>query len=399
MNMRDELKAFVDNELSEERRTEILRRLETDRELQAEVIELRQMSRTIREEAWQPEPVGLERTLAALENPRKKAPWWYGGQVGWALGTASLAALAIIFFPKFSGGAEADSSAAGSTYALQVKSPVAPKFGSVTTASPADASENKGGMAAPLSALPEGRKESQTTNTPSAPKAQVRYQQNTYLDQRYLAQSAHLDLEVESVSQAETRAKEIAKVTKGKVLPEKTKKKSDAASAEMTLKVPAEHFAFALDELRSLGTATTPNISQDYPNIRPESSAPVAGRVDPSQGKTRLKVEKPEEDYARMSEMTQDAKTPLPEATLNLRFVEKQPVRERAALGASAGGRARVRDKGTFKPVAPKPLADTEVLSREPRESESQPFDWKYALLALPALFLVWLGIRALRRK
>ena len=39
MNMREELKAFVDNELSEERRAEILRALETDADLQAEVIE------------------------------------------------------------------------------------------------------------------------------------------------------------------------------------------------------------------------------------------------------------------------------------------------------------------------------------------------------------------------
>ena len=66
MNMREDLKAFVDNEVSESERTRFLREVEGNAELQAEVIELRQISRILSEETFQHEPVGLERTLGAL---------------------------------------------------------------------------------------------------------------------------------------------------------------------------------------------------------------------------------------------------------------------------------------------------------------------------------------------
>src|SRR5262245_4653803 len=106
MNMRDDLKAFVDNELSEADRTRILKELENNPELQAEVIELRQMSRMIREEAWQPQSVGLERTLRAFSGNKPKKPWWTG-PLQLVAGAACVGIAVAIFFPVFAQSKEA----------------------------------------------------------------------------------------------------------------------------------------------------------------------------------------------------------------------------------------------------------------------------------------------------
>lgn len=67
MNVLEDLKAYVDGELSAERREAIDAAMERDERLRRELEEIRVLSRLIGDCVVEPEPIGMERTLARLE--------------------------------------------------------------------------------------------------------------------------------------------------------------------------------------------------------------------------------------------------------------------------------------------------------------------------------------------
>jgi hypothetical protein len=109
MSIRDDLKAFVDGELTPSREAEIRQAIENDPALQAEVVELRQMSRALRAFAVAPEPVGMESTLLALaQHERRTRPWYMGRRFTVGVGLAASVVLAIAMLPRL--GAQSDAS-------------------------------------------------------------------------------------------------------------------------------------------------------------------------------------------------------------------------------------------------------------------------------------------------
>lgn len=78
MNLRDDLKAYLDGELPAERMAEMREAIDRDPLLAQEVEELGRISQTLRVAAMQPSAVGLEETLRALEKSerRERKPWW-----------------------------------------------------------------------------------------------------------------------------------------------------------------------------------------------------------------------------------------------------------------------------------------------------------------------------------
>lgn len=102
MNVMEDLKAYVDGELSPERRTEIDAAMEQDERLRQELEEIRVLSRLIGDCVVEPEPVGLEQTLKLLESRRTrpffvrlfKEPLRFGWV--WAM---TVFVLLAIFFP------------------------------------------------------------------------------------------------------------------------------------------------------------------------------------------------------------------------------------------------------------------------------------------------------------
>lgn len=78
MNLRDDLKAYLDGELAPERMAEMREAIDRDPALAQEAEELGQISHTLRAAAAQPAALGLEATLRALEKAerRERKPWW-----------------------------------------------------------------------------------------------------------------------------------------------------------------------------------------------------------------------------------------------------------------------------------------------------------------------------------
>ena len=94
MSIREDLKAYLDGELSPQRAEEVRAAIESDPELKKEVEALRAISNTFRLVAPASQPVGLDQTLEALRKaqPVKRntgRPLW-----GWALAGATVLAVA-----------------------------------------------------------------------------------------------------------------------------------------------------------------------------------------------------------------------------------------------------------------------------------------------------------------
>ncbi|MBX7135435.1 MAG: hypothetical protein K1X67_22430 [Fimbriimonadaceae bacterium] len=105
MSLRDDLKAYVDGELSSERAAEVSAALSADPTLAAEADELRRLSTEIQAFTEVPAPVGLERALRAV---RPRLPWWSPlgrtGQLAWgATATAAVLVAVMLYLPKSNG--------------------------------------------------------------------------------------------------------------------------------------------------------------------------------------------------------------------------------------------------------------------------------------------------------
>ncbi len=328
MNMRDDLKAFVDNELSEADRTRILKELENNPELQAEVIELRQMSRMIREEAWQPEPVGLERTLRALDGAKPKKPWWMTGPLQLVAGAACVALAVVVFFPVF-----AQSKASAKNLAFRSANAEAAASMPMEDANrsldydakkgmDSQAEAGWGGGNAPAAGKaeqerfggsPKLRQDQRILMSPESParsrggspsptpgdsaKMQERQDlrfQPTFANVQLEVKTAELAIEVADVPKGQLQAEAIAKDVKGRI--QSSSKQDDegqVASARLTLRVPVASFQTAVNRIRKLGRVTGDTLSSDDVTVQVADT------------EARLKVLRAEENqYAALMKST-----------------------------------------------------------------------------------------------
>ena len=313
MNMNENLKAFVDNEISEAERTQILKLIENDPAKQAEVIELRQISRVIKEDAWQPQPVGLERTLGALiSKPARPRPWWMSPGFVLVGGTACVALFAMILFPVFAQSKEAAKKSSAISMAKQRALAVEMEkadgetgtstFRDQSAASmpmaeeePAASMGGAGGFAGePAPTMPQeneriarsrGGQAQPGDNDALSAQAKSSSASPAHQQPRYQIKTANLAIEVADVPKAQQDAERIALAVNGRV--ESSQKSNDEgvlASAELTFRVPVQGFETAVNRLRKLGRVLNDNLTGED----------VTGQIVDAEA--RMKVMKAEED-------------------------------------------------------------------------------------------------------
>jgi len=104
MSIREDLKAFVDGELSPARAEEVRLAVAQDPALQQEVQFMKLLSENIREEAAEPEVVGVDKVLEAVRNPKTRLWSWLARnrRIALGLGVVCIFALGVILWPTFS---------------------------------------------------------------------------------------------------------------------------------------------------------------------------------------------------------------------------------------------------------------------------------------------------------
>lgn len=98
MNPREELKAYADRELTPEQMRQVEEMLARDPSLQTELSQIEAIGESIRREALDVQPVGLENVLERLQAASQRRPWW----TGWPRMAAAAACLVVfgaILFP------------------------------------------------------------------------------------------------------------------------------------------------------------------------------------------------------------------------------------------------------------------------------------------------------------
>ena len=276
MTMRDDLKAFIDNELTDAERIEMLHAIENDPELQAEAIELRQISRMIRDDIWQPEPTGLADTLEALRKNAPKKPWWSATGLQLAVAAACTVVLGMILFPVF---AQSKQSAKQTSAATEEKMKAYSDNQRQTGFSKSPGRQRAGDEAGGGSVNGALSMQTPASPPPASAKSQI------YAQPRFQIKTANLSVEVEDVPKAQQEAESIAKAVGGRV--ESSSKKNDEgslATAELTFRVPVGSFETAVNRIRKLGRVTNDQLTGED----------VTAQVYDAEA--RLKVMRAEED-------------------------------------------------------------------------------------------------------
>lgn len=96
MSFREDLKAYLDGELSPMRMAEVREAVDRDPELARELAELRAVAQAMQADVIAVDPAGLERTLQAMQKRKRR-----DRQVTWQLGVVVAGVFAVVYFPVF----------------------------------------------------------------------------------------------------------------------------------------------------------------------------------------------------------------------------------------------------------------------------------------------------------
>lgn len=322
MNIREDLKAYLDGELSAERVREIETALQSDPQLQKELEQMRFLGLEIRAVARDMQIEGKAQARELVTRPKK--PWWHplsgSGRLVWSAGCAVL--LLMIVFPIVSssmsssnaegasvasksadyndsiasGGAERSSANAPATSTAPTDGAVAPGTQDPSLRSPkrevalGDFNGVIGGSTGKNRRSVDDVK-SEAGLSPSANSeiaTNTRNQQTvppSVEDQRMVVKNADIGLRVDSVVQAKTEVERIAKSNGGYIEGgQVTSYPNTTPAANLTLRVKSKMFEQAMGQLRLLGEVV----------LESQSGEDVTAQY--ADAEARIKVLKAEED-------------------------------------------------------------------------------------------------------
>lgn len=286
MKEMEDLKAYIDGEVSPERREEIEREMATDPRLQREIEELRVLSRLIGEGVMQPEPTGLERTLSLLA-ARERKPKPVFGKWFLALGAVCASVLMIaIFFPVFAQSKMAASDAVMMSEAKRAQAesdmeaadaPARPQTTGQGAATFGDNSVAGGGF--------RGRAERSKTEGRAEAYRPMSDGAGAPGPQQLLIRTGDITIRVEKVQSAQESVVSLAKSLGGFV--ESSSVSSDEYSlptANLVIRVPEKTFDSAMKRLAGLG------------EVRSQSTTGQDVTAQVADVEARMKVMKAEEE-------------------------------------------------------------------------------------------------------
>ncbi len=272
MNVRENLKAYLDGELSPAEVELVEQALQADPELQQELDLMRVLGIEISRIAKQPRVDGVQATLDRVSRPRRR---W----VRWApqIALAGVLLVAFVLAPKFNGprfggvaetaapaastlkseGTEFDSAEAGKRPLPGGEARQRQGRGGAGSESPT------GGLGSKASAQEPETQDSYYVSVPEA-KSPVTNPDSDFESQRQIIRDATMGLKVENVVKTTSQIQMMVKGVRGFVTSSSTSRGAkNRPYANMTLRVPEKQFDSMIERLRELGEVLSDNITGD----------------------------------------------------------------------------------------------------------------------------------------
>jgi anti-sigma factor RsiW len=286
VNVREELKAYYDNELSPAQAEEVRAALNADPEAIRELEEIGRISQVLRTEAVEPEPYGLESTLEALTlGHRKLSPAEAGrrrlGEV--LMAVAAVLVVATRLFPVF---AQSKSSSKRAAERADMRSMAT---GSRTMPSETPAMD---GFAAGKNEMAKAKSTFGDQSAAALPQTRVPMM-NGVQDAAspampsLVVKNANLVIMVDSVPRAQATVESLVRGMRGMVQSSNRIDQGGPMSLTLTVRVPVTRFEESLASIRKLGNVVSDNVSGE------DVTAAVAD------ADARLKVLRSEEEQYR----------------------------------------------------------------------------------------------------
>lgn len=389
-DIREDLKAYLDGELADDRARDVAAALASDPTLQQEADLMKAMSETIQSMATEPAVAGAESTLRKVRGRRRFNLWQFGTMGG----AIAMAVVAIMFFR---GGPSGDFATESASYAGEMAMPSDGLASTPAPATNAPAEEPSrgragggGGMSADKS-MPTGGADT-SLDYPATSGAAIPTLNPL------LIRTANLSIRVKSAAAALSEAEQIAKASGGFTTgTHHAVTEGSMGTATATLRVPVRAFDTALASLRKLGEVQLDESNSDDVTLQVTDI------------EARLKVMRAEEEsYVTMLRAAR-------------RVGELLEIKERLSsvrqeIESLDSQRRALRNQASYSTI-------NVTFTEKPRAGEPKPADWSgdawsnavnglmgvmrgigqafifafvYAPIWLPILFIGWLISRRL---
>lgn len=271
MSIREDLKAFVDGELSPERAAEVQAAIDLDPALREEVDFMKLLSTHIKSAASEAQVRGLDKALDAMPRPR---PAWTRWLAYSAVGAAGVFVLGLVMFPIYGQAKYAARAEMATEGKVANESPVAgmPATGLADSADSAvqpqyktefgqrDYAAKKGGISEPErthldGAVRGGAKPSGGESQPASSAPTV------FEKDRVVVRNADIGLKVPDVAKAVAETERTVMAMAGIVGTTNFDSSVDNARATMDFRIPVKNFSAILDSLGKLGVVVRKNTS------------------------------------------------------------------------------------------------------------------------------------------
>lgn len=254
MSIREDLKAFVDGELTPERAAQVRAAIDADPELRREVTFMKILSKSIQEAAQEPTPSGMEDALRAVSSTQAR-PWLFARTpLQYVAAAAVVCLLAVVFFPIF---AQSKYSAKNSAEVAASKMPA--------TAPPPMVERLDGSVAAGPAGAPAVEGRAMDAEVAKSYRAGEIARDGTVMPEfgpRSIVRTADLSVRVKSAAEAQANATTMAQGLGGFVERSELSALNDSEPvASITLRVPESRFDQAMKSLRALGEVESESVS------------------------------------------------------------------------------------------------------------------------------------------
>ena len=253
MNAHEQLKAYLDHELSPQERTQVEQSLASSSELREELAQLQRLADALTGLRETPPPTGREGTLRAVRLAARPTPWMQSSKVWRSLAAVGALGLLVVF----------------AITPLAMKSTSMAKSGSVESAVTEVAMAEQPASAMPMDAESASAQPDQARfrTSASGERTQMKAQSNEGIAmrpdvlERSIIRTAVIGVRVSSVPDSVVRVTDLVKSQRGFIEASSTMQEERFRRADMTLRVPSAQFDSVLLALRGLGEVTSESTS------------------------------------------------------------------------------------------------------------------------------------------